>query len=241
MKLEGVLFLAARTARSQAYAQCMAAHDLDPDQVLIYGGNSGRRPGQSMDVSFENLEQDILVPDLSVPLEVSCQSRQWDIATLACESVNSPEIAQTLQELSPKLVVYSGYGGEIVSSELLGLNAPFLHIHGGWLPEFRGSTTIYYSILQEGSCAASAILLSNTIDTGPVIARKNYPVPPAGVDVDYLYDSAIRADLLVEVLGEYAREGGWQTLRSQTSEEGRDYYVIHPVLKHLAMLAIGNR
>ena len=47
MKLEGVVFLAARTARSQAYAQCMAAHGLDPEQVLIYGGGGLGRPGQS--------------------------------------------------------------------------------------------------------------------------------------------------------------------------------------------------
>jgi len=193
-----------------------------------------------VDVSVEDIEQAVFVPDLSVPLEGTCQHRQWNITRLVCESVNSPEIAKTLRDIAPKLVVYSGYGGEIVSSELLGLNAPFLHIHGGWLPDYRGSTTIYYSILRERNCSASAILLSNEIDAGPVIARESYPVPPAGVDVDYVYDSAIRADLLVRVLGDYNNQGGWRTLNPQTSEQGRDYYVIHPVLKHLAMLAIGN-
>lgn len=241
MKLDGVLFLAAHTARSQAYAQCMAAHGLDPEQVLIYGRENSGRPGQSVDITFENSEQPVFVPDLSVALQDSCQARQWDIKTLACESVNAPEIVQVLRKMAPKLVVYSGYGGEIVSSGMLGLNVPFLHIHGGWLPDYRGSTTIYYSILQERNCSASAILLSNDIDTGPVIARESYPVPPAGVDVDYVYDSAIRADLLAKVLGDYVKQGGWQTLTPQTTAEGRDYYVIHPVLKHLAMLAIGNR
>jgi len=241
VKLDGVLFLAARTARSQTYAQCMAAHGLDPEQVLIYGGKNSGRPGQSVDIAFENSEQAVFVPDLSVPLEDSCQARQWDITTLGCESVNAPEMVQTLRKIAPKLVVYSGYGGEIVSSELLGQNVPFLHIHSGWLPDYRGSTTIYYSILQERNCSASAILLSNNIDTGPVIARESYPVPPAGVDVDYVYDSAIRADLLVKVIDEYVKQGGWPTLRPQNTDEGRDYYVIHPVLKHLAMLAIGNR
>jgi methionyl-tRNA formyltransferase len=240
VKLDGVLFLAARTARSQAYAQCMAAHGFDPEQVLIYGGSQSTRPGQSVAVSFDDIEQAVFVPDLSVALEDSCQNRQWDITRLDCESVNSPDIVKTLRDKAPKLVVYSGYGGEIVSSELLGLNALFLHVHGGWLPDYRGSTTIYYSILRERNCSASAILLSSEIDAGPVIARESYPVPPAGVDVDYVYDSAIRADLLVKVLGDYSSQGGWRTLSPQTSERGRDYYVIHPVLKHLAMLAIGN-
>ncbi len=241
MKLDGVLFLAARTARSQAYAQSMAAHDLNPEQVLIYGASKTGRPGQSLNVRCDDMDQAVLVPDFSVPLEDSCLNRQWNTTILSCESVNSSEILERVGDIEPKLVVYSGYGGEIVSPELLDLDAPFLHIHGGWLPDYRGSTTIYYSILRERNCSASAILLSNEIDAGPVIARKSYPVPPAGVDVDYVFDSAIRTDLLVKVLGDYVKQGGWRTLRSQELAQGRDYYVIHPVLKHLAMLAIGNR
>jgi len=241
VKLDGVLFLAARTARSQAYAQCMAVHGFEPEQVLIYGEPGNGRPGQSGDVAWVDMSQSIFVPDLSRSLEDSCQGEGWKLTTLGSESVNATELVQKLREISPDMVVYSGYGGEIVGEELLGLNIPFLHIHGGWLPDYRGSTTIYYSILQDRNCSASAILLSNTIDAGPVIARETYPVPPAGIDVDYIYDPAIRADLLVKVLGDYARQGGWHAMRSQAPDEGRDYYVIHPVLKHLAMLAIGNR
>lgn len=241
MKLDGVLFLAARTARSQAYAQCMSAHGLEPEQILIYGEQGSGRPGQGGNVTCERFDQTIFVPDLSRSLEDSCQRGNWKLTTLDSESVNAAELVQKLREISPGLVVYSGYGGEIVGTELLGLNIPFLHIHGGWLPDYRGSTAIYYSILQDRNCSASAILLSNDIDTGPVIARETYPVPPAGIDVDYVYDPAIRADLLVKVLGDYARQGGWQAMSPQAADEGKDYYVIHPVLKHLAMLAIGNR
>jgi methionyl-tRNA formyltransferase len=240
VKLDGVLFLAARTARSQAYAQCMAARGLDPEQVLIYGGKNSGRPGECDSTPCACTDQPVFVPDLSLSLEDSCKSRQWSVTKLGTESVNSAEVAQSLRAMAPKLVVYSGYGGEIVGSGILGSNAPFLHIHGGWLPDYRGSTTIYYSILRERNCAASAILLSSDIDAGPVVARASYPLPPAGLDVDYLYDSAIRADLLAKVLEGYARQGGWSKLTAQAVEDGRDYYVIHPVLKHLAMLAVGN-
>jgi len=113
--------------------------------------------------------------------------------------------------------------------------------HAGALPNYRGSTTIYYSILQEQNCAASAILLANDIDTGPIVASKTYPAPPTNIDIDYIYDSAIRADLLVTVLNNYAEHGELPTPIHQEIEEGQDYYIIHPVLKHLAMLSIGNR
>jgi len=241
MNLNGVLFLAARTARSQAYAQCMAAHKLIPEEVVIFGKQGNKRLGQSKNIICQKMDKSLFIPDLSRTLEDSCQDNQWNPIFLDCESINAPALLKKIDKISPKLVIYSGYGGEIVSSELLGLNIPFLHIHAGRLPNYRGSTTIYYSILQEQNCAASAILLANDIDTGPIVASKTYPAPPTNIDIDYIYDSAIRADLLVTVLNNYAEHGELPTPIHQEIEEGQDYYIIHPVLKHLAMLSIGNR
>ena len=90
----------------------------------------------------------------------------------------------------------------MVPEEMLGLGIPFLHIHSGWLPEYRGSTTVYYSLLNDGDCGVTAILLKPEIDNGDIVARKKYPAPAYGVDIDHLYDNAIRADLLSEVLAE---------------------------------------
>ena len=39
-----------------------------------------------------------------------------------------------LLALAPRLVIYSGWGGQIVSAALLDSGAPFLHLHSGWLP-----------------------------------------------------------------------------------------------------------
>lgn len=241
MKLDGVLFLAAYTARSQAYAQSMAAHSLSPEFVLLYGKQDSGRPGQAVNSEEQRRDTAVALPDLSEPLLDTCTRQQCEVITTESESVNSGEVADMVRKLSPRLVVFSGYGGEIVSSQILQLGAPFLHMHGGWLPDYRGSTTIYYSILQESNCSVSAILLSSAIDTGPIVARKTYPIPPAGIDVDYLYDPAIRADLLVEVLIRYAQKGAWSDLESQAYDDGKEYFVIHPVLKHLALLAIDNR
>lgn len=240
MRLRDVVFLAARTARSCAYAQALHEAGLIPEQVLIYGRENSGRPGQGgAEVLADSLDG-LFVPDLSVALEATCERAGWSVRNEPVESINAPQIVGRLRELAPRLVIFSGYGGEIVSPDVLD-QAPFLHVHSGWLPEYRGSTTIYYSILQEGHCSASALVLSADIDTGPVVARRNYPLPPSGVDVDYLYDSAIRADLMVRVLSEYASRGEVLNPLAQDEADGRDYYVIHPVLKHLAMLAIGNR
>ena len=121
---------------------------------------------------------------------------------------------------------------------LLGLGIPFLHMHSGWLPEYGGSTTLYYSWLTERRCAVTAFFMDLKIDNGPIIQRRRYPTPPPGIDVDHLYDGAIRADMLVRVLSGVFRDGRFSTVSG--NGKTRTYYVIHPVLKHLALLSLEN-
>ena len=136
------------------------------------------------------------------------------------------------------MVIYSGFGGQIVSDKLLDFGIPFLHVHSGWLPEYRGSTTIYYSLLQDFECGVSAILMDKNIDDGPIIKRRIYPPPPKGMNIDYLYDNAIRANLLIEALESWLVDGCFSDGTQQTEEDASTYYVIHPLLKHIALLAL---
>ena len=53
--------------------------------------------------------------------------------------------------------------------------------------------------------------------------------------MDYEYDSKIRAEVLVETIREYLKQGHFMPL-PQAQQGGEDYYIIHPVLKHLALL-----
>ena len=87
--------------------------------------------------------------------------------------------------------VYSGFGGIIVKEIILELGLNLLHIHGGYLPEFKGSTTNYFSILSEKSIGASAIFLSKDLDSGPMIARLKTPEPKHKIYLDHIYDSAV--------------------------------------------------
>ncbi|MSR77617.1 MAG: methionyl-tRNA formyltransferase [Candidatus Omnitrophica bacterium] len=238
MILKNVLFLAAYTARSQAYAQAMAYAGFSPEKVWLLGAEKGGLPGQ---LSGEALEKsagfaDLFLPDLGISLKSTCETNGWNTKALSASSVNDEMVLRELKQAPPAFVIYSGYGGQIVSPELIRTGIPFLHIHGGWLPDFKGSTTLYYSWLEEGYCGASAVFLEEGIDRGPVLKRKKYPIPPSSIDPDYIYDCAIRADLLLDVLKEYASAGKLPEAIPQT-EEGETYYVIHPVLKHLARLS----
>jgi len=234
MILSGALLLAGFTARSQAYAQAMAAAGLAPERVMLFGPEKPLLPGQAGDVKQNDGIANIFLPDMDIPLKTTCSENGWSVEQLASHSVNEPEIRSAVENAAPRLVIYSGYGSQIVGADLLGLGAPFLHAHSGWLPDFRGSTTMYYSWLLEGRCGVSAVFLQDSIDTGPIVNRRFYTPPPAGIDPDYVYDNAIRADLLVRTLQEYAR-GGLLSGEAQP-DAGTSYYVIHPVLKHLARM-----
>lgn len=180
----------------------------------------------------------IPLPDLGERLLETCRRNGWQFETLESENVNDAPIAAWLREERPRLVIYSGYGGQLVGDELLGLGVPFLHMHAGWLPDFRGSTTVYYSLLKERNSGVSAILLERNIDEGPIVGRRHYPPPPRGADVDYAYDGAMRADLLVSVLGDWLERGEFAEAQGQNPDEGEIYYVIHPVLKHLSIMSL---
>ncbi len=235
MKVENILFLAAYTARSQAYAQAISHSGFGLQGVVAFG----ERP-KSIEISDQNQEKsinDMYVPDFSEPLLETCDKAGWVVRHLDTNQVNDGAIVKVISSWNPELIIYSGYGGQLVGAKIFETGTPVLHMHAGWLPNYRGSTTIYYSWLEENQCAVSAILLDQEIDTGPIIARQRYPQPDRGMDVDVVYDNVIRADLAVRVLKTIHETGCLPKPLSQDQNEGRTYYVIHPVLKHLALLS----
>lgn len=237
-----VLLLAGHTARSQAYVQTLAAHDLLPDYALLLGDPPLSNPPLTAARKLPEHIADVLLPDLDTSLVESLAAGSVSTTQFASRDVNAPEVCAYVRELAPRLIIFSGYGGQLVQEPLLALGIPLLHVHSGWLPDYRGSTTLYYSLLSERRCAASAIVLDAHIDTGPVVARKHYPAPPAGTDIDRRYDPAIRADLLLHVLRSYHSSGRLPfEPQPQVRAQGSTFYVIHPVLKHLALLSLPPR
>ena len=236
MILDDVVLLAARTARSQTYIQALVAVGLLPGRVVLLGDASPLPPATCHGGTW----QDLLLPDLAESVEATCARAGIPLVRCRSTEVGSDEVAQALQSASARLVVFSGPPGQIVPDAVLRRSGRFLHMHSGWLPQYRGSTTLYYALLDGQDPTVTALYLDASIDTGPVIARRRYPKPSAGMDVDRVYDAAIRADLLVRVLRQHADAGAAEASLQQDPNEGTTYYVIHPVLKHLALLSLAS-
>ena len=233
-----VAFLAADTVRSRGYAQALVAHGVRLGRVVIVKvSGDARRWGQcDMTPSSGASLGGYFVPNLDIPLGETCQALSDDVILLETGTVNAPEVVATLSANDYDFAIYSGFGGELVSCEVLEGCAPLLHMHAGWLPDYRGSTTTFFSWLRDGNCGVSAILLNAKIDQGVILGRKRYPPPTAGMDSDYLYDAVLRSDLLLFLIEHLAIAGKLPSATQQEADEGETYYIIHPVLKHLAIL-----
>lgn len=245
--LADVSMICANTTRSRAYLQNMARAGLRPARVLVLSNAGADLPGQSrarLSAAPRHAERDPLWQQAHFDPNHALLD---DIAAIGVPHVsmdgtdiNDPGVVAAVAGLPGDTVIYSGFGGQILRAPVLEAGKRFLHVHGGYLPDFRGSTTNYYSMVEEDTLGASAIFLTAEIDAGPILARRRFPAPPDRMQIDHLHDSAARSVVLCEVLKTYAERHRWPEADMPANAPARTYYVIHPVLKHVAIFGQAN-
>lgn len=230
-----ILLIGTDTARARAYASAIEHAGLGPVNGIFYGA-----PAAAQQAGPDEGRQfgDLWLPHIATGVAEIYGRNGWSSKWLAAERINDRVCIEALRDSGAALAIFVGRGGEIVSAEALSQGVPVLHMHPGKLPEQRGSTTIYYSLLEGRPCCVSALLMDEEIDAGPLLAINCYPAPRGGVDVDVLYDCAIRADTLVGVLRHLKSTGTLPRVVPDASSNDGLYFVVHPLLKHLALLSL---
>jgi methionyl-tRNA formyltransferase len=240
MILSEVGMLAAATNRTRLYLQRLVKNKLLPALVLLME-DSSQQTSEGRAVDQMQRKQGIIqyqgdVFDLDLPVRDYLEAEGIPYQVLPSLDPNNPEIVSAVAACSPPVLIYSGPGGAILRKDILSTGKRFLHIHPGFLPGFGGSTTIYYSLIKENHCGVSAIFLTDRIDAGPIIRCEIYPPPEDRTTIDLWYDPFIRSDFLIKVLKEYLKNGKFES-QPQPDSSGETYYIIHPVLKHIAILS----
>lgn len=246
-KLEDIGIILAHTARSRAYLSALIRNKIQPSFAFILGN---QEITNQEDVSSQI--SGLVDKKISQPTVSDCWSElefcETDsvvnqVQELGCEfevleifDINDDQVIRYLQQRNEKVFIYSGYSGVILKNKVLQVGKTFLHVHGGYLPDFKGSTTNYYSILTNEFMGASAIFLNEQIDSGPILYKAKFPVPKDKIKIDTIYDSAARAKVLVDTLKIYLEKGAWE-LQVGGNNLGETFYIIHPVLKHIAIMA----
>lgn len=233
-----LLLLAGNTLRSRAYAQKLASSNIEVDvEGLFYGFNSRACSEPFLNVQTRAFleKENIFVPDMSIELIGTFEKNNWLYTNIETEDVNSDIIIQAINDRNADIVVFSGYGGQILSKNHFLSNSKYLHMHPGDLPAERGSTTIYYSILMQRLCTVTAFFMTDKIDNGRIVYKKQYPIPQKNVDIDKWYDNCVRADCFFDALSVLVDKKKFIDCGNDLCVS-EDYYVIHPLLKHLALL-----
>ena len=238
MILDDVLLLAAPTSRSQAYLQALVAHDMLPGHVVLMGDQRPKPnppcrswnprsstcccPGWTNPCCRPARRQAFPMKPAMPATSTTRQSRTssvpssraWSfIPALAVKSWGSHPLART----TVPAYALRGY-----------TNVPRQHDAVLCAPERRPPDS-------DGTVPGSPHR------HGPHRGSSDVPQPPAGADIDHQYDSAIRADLLLRVMRTRLLANGMIDAQPQPQVEDPPYYVIHPVLKHLAVLSLESR
>lgn len=215
--------VAADTTRTRLYLIELIKNNLLPSKILLLL-NEGTEllPGQK---AFDTKDKLIKL--------IKGAGIEYSIASNG--DINSDKVVSEIESMPEQVFIFSGYGGVLLRDNVLGTGKSFLHIHGGYLPDYKGSTTNYYSLIQENKIGASAIFLTKNIDSGPILLRKKFQAPKDRKNIDHVSDSEVRALVLIECLQNYVDSGEW-SFESEHNDEGESFYIIHPVLKHLAII-----
>ncbi|MFI3202379.1 MAG: formyltransferase family protein [Eubacteriales bacterium] len=240
--------LLANTMRGKAYLQNLIANGLLPEKVLFLTNENTVMKEESNRLTLDqNTNQKLLrsiegvqsVVNEKEHVEKTLKNHNIPYKLINTLQVNSEEVVQSVKNLPTKHVIYAGPGGTILKHDILNVGKQFIHVHPGDIPIYKGSTTVYYEMLLEKRLTCSIFYMNEAIDSGDMLYKKHYPIPKGYVDFDQVVDPLLRAETLVEWIKncENKSENG---LRGTTEKE-QNFYIIHPVLKHLAILqARGN-
>lgn len=219
--------VAADTTRTKYYLRELIRNKFFPTYVLLLLNYDEKLlPGQDSGESERELVE--LLKNAGIEYEISPNS-----------DINSNEVLTIISNRVEPVFIFSGFGGVLLGDDILSSGKKFLHIHGGYLPDYKGSTTNYYSLINENTIGASSMFLTKEIDCGPVLLRKKFSPPENRTEIDHIYDSEARAKVLIETL-EYYVESGSFNFELENNKGGETFYIIHPVLKHLSILQGGE-
>jgi methionyl-tRNA formyltransferase len=108
-------------------------------------------------------------------LEASAQSIQLPL--LNPENPNSAEVIDRLKQFEADVFILAGYG-KLIRPEVFEIpRLMTVNLHGGKLPQYRGSSPMNWALLNgEKEFTISIIKIDTGVDTGDILAEKTFPI-----------------------------------------------------------------
>ena len=159
---------------------------------------------------------------------------RFQIPILYCSSLNDAPVVDTLREIKPDLVVFTG--GEIIRSEVLeNSGAGVLNCHMGVLPKYRGMDLIEWAVLENDfeQIGITVHLMDRGIDTGDILHVEKIKIEKneSLKELRERFD-AIMCRQMIRTCLEYLNENVSRI--EQRKEDGKQYFNVHPRLMEIA-------
>lgn len=239
MKQINLTFLYWDSTRASSYINALLKHGLYPKDIIVLAKEN------NINESFlkENLKFNYLNDFFDITLDYKCFSKYSNITYLKTKDINSNEVINSLKKSSSDYILFSG--GGIIKNEILSISKKFIHIHPGIFPDFRGSTCFYYSLIKNNSLGASAFFMESTLDTGDLIYDLSFDINYYIKDdqnyfMDEILDPYIRMQVFEKILVLLNKDTAL-TSKKQSFLNKPAYFVIHPLLRSLAVKNINKR
>ena len=223
--------------RAVAYLSTMRELGIYPDEIIWLDSSISKLEEVCLEskkfgyITFFDVECDLN------EFTVNCNSIVYHANT---SDINSSNVMNLLEKCESEYFIFTG-GGILSRTMIENTGKRFIHVHPGLIQEYRGSTCFYYSILNDFSIGTTAFFMESSLDTGAVIQQThfnlNYKISSKQpLFMDYILDPYIRAMTLKPILIDIA--SGKEIKSKKVLSNERQYYVMHPFLRHLAIKKI---
>lgn len=136
--------------------------------------------------------------------------------------------AHKIKEISPDLIVMAGYN-QILKKEIIEIpKKGVINLHGGKLPQYRGSSTLNWMIINgETEGGVAVLFIDQGIDTGDIVAEQSFEIKRD----DTIKEVVDKTDkifplLLIKVIKQI--KNGTIRRKPQILEQGIYYHTRHP-------------
>ncbi len=125
-----------------------------------------------------------------------------DLPTLQPETVNAPELIESLKKNQPDVIIVVAFG-QILSEPFLKISKQFcINLHSSLLPKYRGAAPIHRAILNgDTKSGVTTIIMDKGMDTGDILLMQEIPIHETD-NAQTLHDtlSKIGGALVIETL-----------------------------------------
>ena len=214
--------------RSKAYIQKLVKNNITLNSILFMNDNK-REKSYSEDIIKISKKNGF---DISKSVKDTLTGNNLTFKEFNVVDINHQDLVKHIENNEEGFLIFTG--GGILKKEILNSGVKFIHFHPGIVPNYRGSTCFYYSIIDEGNCGVTAYIMDEKLDTGDIVYQKKFN-KPNHIFVDDVYDPFIRSETLVELIKKDILKKN--NFKKNNPLEGETFFIIHPVLKHISILS----